>query len=83
MAVGRSSCRGTGVVIRDCLPPGSSASAPGQIVSFGNPFECAGYVTVVGGTGVFAGAIGLLLERIYSGGDAAIVTDEVTLTLPE
>lgn len=73
--------RGTGIVIRDCLPPGASGSAPGQVVSFGNPFECSGYVTVESGTGVFAGASGLLLERIYSGGDAIIVTDEGTLAL--
>jgi hypothetical protein len=74
--------RGTGIVIRDCLPPGASGSAPGQQVSFGNPFECAGYVSVESGTGVFAGASGLLLERIYSGGDAIMVTDEGTLTIP-
>jgi hypothetical protein len=74
--------RGTGIVIRDCLPPGASGSAPGQQVSFGNPFSCAGYVSVESGTGVFAGASGLLLETIHAGGDAIIVTDEGTLTIP-
>ena len=71
----------TQIVIRDCLPPGASGSAPGQQVSFGNPFSCAGYVSVESGTGVFAGASGLLLEKIYAGGDVAMVTDEGTLTL--
>jgi hypothetical protein len=72
---------GTGIVIRDCLPPGASGSAPGQLVSFGNPFECAGYVAVQGGTGAFAGASGLLLETINSGGDAIIVADSGSLTI--
>jgi hypothetical protein len=74
--------RGTDDVIRDCLPPGGSGPAPGQPRSFGNPFECAGYIEVESGTGVFAGATGRLLERIYSGGDAAVVTDQGTLTFP-
>lgn len=72
----------TQVVIRDCLPPGASGSAPGQHVSFGNPFSCAGYVSVESGTGVFAGATGLLLEKIYAGGDVAVVTEEGTLNVP-
>jgi hypothetical protein len=72
----------TQVVIRDCLPPGASGSAPGQHVSFGNPFSCAGYVSVESGTGVFVGATGLLLEKIYAGGDVAVVTEEGTLTVP-
>jgi hypothetical protein len=72
---------GTGIVIRDCLPPGASGSAPGQLVSFGNPFQCAGYVAVQAGTGVFAGANGLLLETINSGGDAIIVADAGSLTI--
>jgi hypothetical protein len=74
--------RGTDDVLRECLPPGGSGGAPGQPRSFGNPFECAGYVEVESGTGVFAGAAGRLLERIYSGGDAAVVTDQGTLTFP-
>jgi hypothetical protein len=73
--------RGTGIVIRDCLPPGASGAAPGQLVSFGNPFECKGYAAAQGGTGVFAGASGLLLETIYSGGDAIIVSDAGSITV--
>jgi hypothetical protein len=62
-------------------PSRASGSAPGQLVSFGNPFECAGYVAAQGGTGVFAGATGLLLEKINSGGDAIIVADSSSLAI--
>ena len=42
----------------DACFPGKSGNAPGQLRSFGNPFNIAATFEVLGGTGVFAGAGG-------------------------
>ena len=55
-----------------CLP-GESTFAPGNLFqSYGNPWEIDASYTVVGGSGVFAGAGGDGTNTIRQGGDAQI-----------
>jgi hypothetical protein len=61
--------------------PGESASAPGSLKSFGNPFTFEGNFEVIRGTGTFKGATGTGTVVTRSAGDTGSSTLSGTLTL--
>lgn len=52
-----------------CLPGGSHFAPGNFFVSYGNPLEIEATYTVVGGSGVFAGAAGAGTNSIHQAGD--------------
>lgn len=64
------------------IRPGSSADAPGQQVSAGNPAFDNYAWSVVAGTGVFAGAVGSGTWENVQAGDTIVLRFTGTLTLP-
>jgi hypothetical protein len=62
--------------------PGTSASAPGSMKSFGNPLSSESTFTIISGTGRFAGATGSGTATTKGAGDAAKSTLTGTITLP-
>ena len=64
-----------------CLP-GESHLAPGNFfVSYGNPVDIDATYTIVGGSGVFAGAAGAGTTAIHQAGDTQTAVYSGTLTI--
>jgi hypothetical protein len=62
--------------------PGSSRSAPGGLVSYGNPETSSGTYTLVGGTGAFAGITGSGTITATIAGDILVIHYSGTFNLP-
>jgi hypothetical protein len=61
--------------------PGESVNSSSAGHSFGNPFRFEGTFTIVGGTGIFAGATGTGTSRIRTAGDQGHSRLSGTITL--
>ena len=64
-----------------CLPGGSHFAPGNFVVSYGNPLEIEASYTIVGGSGVFAGAIGTGTNAIHQAGDTQVAVYTGTLTV--
>ena len=77
---------GSTLTLSEDLPmfwtPGNSASAPGALVSFGNPGFIEGTFEVIGGTGALAGAAGSGTIHIVLAGNTIQIWFDGTLVLP-
>jgi hypothetical protein len=62
--------------------PGNSGNAPGALRSFGNPLTATADFTIVGGSGVFAGASGSGTASVRAAGAHLSGSLDGTLTLP-
>jgi hypothetical protein len=63
-------------------PIGNSHETPGSAVSYGNPYSLPGLFTIVGGTGVFAGASGSGNVIAHLAGDVEVAVFVGTITIP-
>jgi hypothetical protein len=64
-----------------CLPGGSHVAPGNFFASYGNPLEIEASYSIVGGSGVFAGAAGTGTNAIYQAGDTQIAVYSGTLTI--